>query len=205
MVDGSWSFSNIVSMENPAEPVRLSGEHDLIVRLRAGEAGAFETVYLAYYQRLWEYAYRYVRDEGTAEDVVHDVFRMILERCASLRIEQGVEAYLYGAVRHRVLQLLRHEGVVRHMAEESGDEVPALGAQEEATDAAVLEHDLDARVQYYLRRLPERTQTLFILRWKHGMTYPEIAAALGMSPEAAKKLGQRVQVAFRRLVEELRD
>jgi RNA polymerase sigma-70 factor (ECF subfamily) len=178
----------------------------LVARIREGDEGALETVYRAYHPAMCEVAFRYVRDTDVAEDAVQDVFHRLWERRAGLTVEETLATYLLGAVRHRALNVLRHAGVVRRAAERFiEDEVPALGVAAPATDQQSEAADLEARVLRYLDQLPERTRTLVLLRWKHGLSYAEIAVALGMSAEAAKKLGQRTQGILRPLLEELQD
>jgi RNA polymerase sigma factor (sigma-70 family) len=95
---------------------------------------------------------------------------------------------------------------VRRAAEAfPSEEVPAFGAAPARTDAHADAADLEARVIRYVDALPERTRLLVMLRWKHELSYAEVAAALGMSNDAAKKLGQRVQAVLRPLLEELKE
>jgi len=185
--------------------VRVAAEEALAGRLREGDPDALEQLYRAYHAAMWDVAYRYVRDNDMAEDVVHDVFRACWEGRASLTLTGTFPTYLFGAVRHRALNVLRHAGIIRRAAMTfDNDDVPALGNVPPAADAQLLEADLDAHVRRYLEALPERTRTLVLLRWKHGLTYGEIAAALGMSGDAAKKLGQRVQQILRPLLENVK-
>jgi RNA polymerase sigma-70 factor (ECF subfamily) len=191
----------------PASRAHLEAEDAaLVASIRAGDEPAFEQVYRAYHAAMWDVAYRYVRDESAAEDAVQDVFRMVWERRASLSVTGTLATYLFGAVRHRALNMLRHLGVARRAAETfSETDVPGLGGALQAPDAETAIADLDAQVLRYINALPERTRTLVMLRWKHGLSYAEIAAALGMSGDAAKKLGQRVHAVLRPLIEELRE
>jgi RNA polymerase sigma factor (sigma-70 family) len=190
-----------------ASRARVSEEHAaLIPRIRAGDEEALGEVYHAYHPIMWDVAYRYLQDRDMAEDAVHDVFRMLWERRATFAVESTLASYLLGAVRHRALNLLRHAGVTRRAAQRfDASDIPALGAAPQPADSRVINSDLEARVLHYLTTLPERTRALVLLRWKHGLPYAEVAVALGISPEAAKKLGQRVQGVLRPLLEELKE
>lgn len=200
------SLGSDESHRTPADVARLTAEDAaLVANIRDGDEAAFERVYRAYHAAMWDIAHRYMRDPDSAEDVVHDVFRMVWERRATLSVESTLAVYLFGAVRHRALNVLRHTGVVRRAAEGfETDDVPALGAPPPHADADATARDLERYVLRYVDALPERTRTLVLLRWRHRLSYPEIAVALGMSPEAAKKLGQRVQNVLRPLLDELR-
>lgn len=190
-----------------ADTARLQADDmALVARIRDGDESAFEQLYRTYHAPMWDIAYRYIRERDGAEDVVHDVFRMLWERRVVLTVDGSLATYLFGAVRHRALNVLRHAGVVRRTVESfDDDDVPAFGAATPGTDARANASDLETHVMRYISALPPRTQTLVLLRWRHRRSYPEVAAALGISTEAAKKLGQRVQQVLRPLLEELRD
>jgi RNA polymerase sigma-70 factor (ECF subfamily) len=186
----------------PTTPRRAPSTPDngtLLARLRAGDHTAFRTVYDTHYPTLWDYAMRYVRVAQTAEDVVHDVLQDLWERRTTAPPHAIERAYLLSAVRHRALQLLRHDGIV---ARTHASETFALPPAE--TSSAASETELDLTVARRLAEFPPRTRQLFVLRWRYGMSYPEIGQLLGISTEAAKKLGQRVAVALSALLDDLR-
>jgi RNA polymerase sigma factor (sigma-70 family) len=175
----------------------------LVARLREGDDAALEHLYRTHHAAMWDVAYRYLRDTDSAEDAVHDVFRMLWERRGMLAPTGTITTYLFGAVRHRALNVLRHHGVARRAVETFDEAPPGLGVVPPSPDSLALASDREARVRRYIEALPDRTQTLVMLRWRHGLSYPDVAAALGMSTEAAKKLGQRVQAVLRPLLSEL--
>ncbi len=179
-------------------PRHNTKEDDWVAGIRAGDVAVFEEVYLAYYQRLWEFANRYVREGDAAEDVVQDVFGGLWLRREMLSPDDSLTAYLFGAVRNRAVQTIRHATVVRRTAPDVLDDARALqDTRDSRPDAAVLESEMAAVVQRALDSLPELGRQVLMLRWQQQLGYSDIARILGISEAAAKQHGSRAQRALR--------
>jgi RNA polymerase sigma-70 factor (ECF subfamily) len=61
-------------------------------------------------------------------------------------------------------------------------------------------NDLQTSVDAALSALPPRSRLIITLRWIDGLSYPEISEVLGISTDAAKKQGRRVELALRTLL-----
>src|SRR5687768_9374829 len=84
-----------------------NGDDALAALIAAGEAGAFETLFKAYYNPLCVFAERYVRSAAIAEELVEDTFFWLWEHRADWQVKPGgVKPYLYRAVRNRALRQL---------------------------------------------------------------------------------------------------
>jgi RNA polymerase sigma-70 factor (ECF subfamily) len=170
-------------------------ERALIEAIRAGDRRAFETMYLGAYDALWSFAMRHVHAADAAEDAVHDVFLALWRRRDVWAPQGSVNAYLFTAVRNRVLKQLRHHAVVAR-AEALEHEIAAIpsASSEEASG-------IQQKVMAVIATLPERHAMALRLRWQQEMTYPEIAQVLGISPQAARTLVVRVQETLKRLLD----
>jgi len=171
--------------------------------LRAGDATVFATLYSAYAPAVHEFVQRYVSSD-VANDVVQDVFLSLWRRRESIVVLRSLRAYLFGAARLRALQYRRnakHGEVAR--AEVQVRVAVDTGGPVMPTD--LVEHaELRAAVSHALMTLPGRTRELLALRWVYGLSYAEAAAVLGVSADAAKKLGRRAEVALAPLLEHFR-
>ena len=171
--------------------------------LRAGNRAVFETIFLSLGPDLWEFAARYVSPDA-ADDVVQDVLFALWERRATIQIATTLRAYLFGAVRRRAFEHLRHDRVVDATAATTEAENAAwMGEEPAAPDAAASLAELEAAIDAVLATLPERQRILLTLRWRHGMTYDQIAEAMGISVAAAKMQVSRTQRVVRPLLERL--
>lgn len=147
-----------------------------------GDAVAFESLFHTFYDRLCDYAEAYVRSPHTAEEIVDDVFLALWSRRDRLRLERSVASYLYIAVRNRALTHLRRATTERAFAarEEarSRHEVPERGSEVEDT---VRSRELFAHAQRAIEALPPRVRETYLLFYRHGRSYAEIAEMMGVS------------------------
>ncbi|MBL8985024.1 MAG: RNA polymerase sigma-70 factor [Gemmatimonadales bacterium] len=158
---------------------------DLVERIRQGDRDAFEVVFRAYYAKLTDYANGLVRTRDGAEDVVQEVFVALWTQRERLTTPDNLVGYLYRAVRNRSLNQLRHRRMVtdwqtRAAAEERSDAPPADRDTERA--------EITAAVKQAVATLSPRCREVFELSRDRGLTYPEIAAALGISIKTVETL-----------------
>jgi RNA polymerase sigma-70 factor (ECF subfamily) len=179
-----------------------SQEQQWLAGLRAGQVTAFDAVYTAIVPSLYIFAQRFVPAD-LAEDVVQDVMVDLWERRATLTVSGSLRGYLFGAVRRRIADHQRHEGVVQRVAEAALDgrgPLPAVGTGPSPPDEAAVANELQTAIDAALAQLPARARLILALRWFDGLSYPEIAEALDMSVEAAKKQGRRMELVVRPLL-----
>jgi RNA polymerase sigma-70 factor (ECF subfamily) len=72
-----------------------------------------------------------------------------------------------------------------------------MGTPPPAADDDVEMHELTEKVQQAIAHLPDRTRQALVLHRQHGLSYAEVAAAMGISPRT-------VEVHIRRAFQALR-
>jgi RNA polymerase sigma factor (sigma-70 family) len=140
-----------------------------VARVRAGDQAGLEAILRSFAVPLAAFAYRYVRSRDTAAELVQDVFYRIWRSREAWHIEGSLQAYLYRAIRNRVLDYLKHERIERRWAERSAAqrtdrEARSLPSAEEAVETA----DLVARLEQVLDELPERRRQVRSLVLSYG-------------------------------------
>lgn len=162
----------------------LERERMWIDGVQNGDEEAFESMFRAYYPQLCRFAAEYVDSANRARDLVQDVFLRIWERREEWTVQRSLKAYLYQAVRNRALNEVRNQGT-RHEAEEDL-EYRTEGLESQTAADAVHASALSEEVQEAIGRLPERRRTAFLLHRRHGLTYKEIACAMGITPKTVE-------------------
>ena len=160
----------------------VSDEHDLVARIRGGDAHALEIVFRAHYPALCDFADRYVREHALAEELVQDLFADLWAKRATWHLTGSLRAYLYSAVRNRALNLRKRQAVERDWERDETDAGPiALHRSPERPDDALERRETGARVRTALGSLPERCRLVMHLRWRDQLPHAEIASIMGIS------------------------
>lgn len=163
----------------------------------AGEPTAFEALMRAHYARLCDFAVHLVHSRDLAEDLVQDVFVQLWKAHEEIELRDPLR-YLYQAVRNRVVNHRRRQGV------REGWERYVLAHSGEGGDATAVESvqaaDLADAYRSVLQELPERCRLVFLLSRDQGLTYPEIARALEISVKTVEtQMGRALKLLRHRL------
>ncbi len=153
----------------------------------------FNAAFHAYYAPLCAFASRMLQAREVAEDVVQEVFLAVWRHPQGMTPAHLTRGYLYGAVRNTVLWRLRDARVAERFV---GDVDSAL--YEPDRDHTVADdaerRDLVHAARRAIARLPERCALVFALSREHGLTYPEIAEALGISVKTVEtQIGRAIR------------
>jgi RNA polymerase sigma-70 factor, ECF subfamily len=172
----------------------LTQTEALLAGLRAGSREAFETIFREHFGPVFATAYRLLGSAAEAEDVAQEAFLRLYEHPLPAGRDHNLRGWLlrvttnlaYNALRSRARRLQREE---RAKLSSSG-----LAADSPGQDMA--DADTTARVRAVLAHLPERQVQLLLLR-QAGLSYAELAGALGVAPGSVGTLLARAERAFR--------
>jgi RNA polymerase sigma-19 factor, ECF subfamily len=189
----------VPNADDARPPHAVNEDGARLARIQAGDEREFELAFRTHYEALARFAWRYVKDRAAAEDVVHDVFATLWTNRHALRVTSSLRAYLYAAVRNRALNDAKHREVVetveRDALEEEASPLRATPLRpDEVYDISLREAELEAAFE----ALPERQALAMTLRWRNGLSYREIAEALGISERGVEKHLARGLEALRR-------
>lgn len=167
----------------------------LLRRITAGDEEAFRSLYLAYYDRLYQFARMQLHHAQTAEDIVSELFFQLWKGREELAAIDNFNAYAYRAIRNSCVNSLRissrnPEYDLSHPKLQIRID-PTLRA-DEAVDFNLLEKALGEAVE----SLPERCRMIFKLAREDGMSHREIASVLEI---AVTTVEGQLAIAKRRL------
>jgi RNA polymerase sigma-70 factor (ECF subfamily) len=169
-------------------------DETLTCRLAADLNGAFEALVCAYQDRLYAFGLRLTGSPRDAEEIAQDAFvrayralsRYPAERVQTLKLRAWLFQVTVNVARNRVR--------VRRVAEAPLDstdgsrdglvEVPADDSEQ--PEQVAERHDEQDRLAAVVATLPERYRAAVVLRHIQGLSYQEIAAALGQPAGTVK-------------------
>ena len=185
---------NRISITAPL--LRLRSDEQLVAFFRAGNDAAFGVIHDRYRQRLFAYSRQMLGgSRQDAEDALQDVF---LRAYSSLRSNDrpvSLRAWLYRVAHNRCIDHLRKPVP------------PAIDLLEtsrrplhDPTIEAERREDLRRLIED-VRRLPEQQRSALLMREMDGLSYAELAEALGVSLQAVKSLLVRARIGLVEAVE----
>ena len=158
----------------------------------ADREATFEQAFNTHYQRVYGVLFRLVGDRAEAEDLTAETFWRLWERAP--RREDNLAGWLYRVAVRLGYNALRAGRRRARYEIEAGVEALETSAPPDPAEA-VERAEERARVRAALRQLPRRDMQLLLLR-QAGLSYKELAAALGVAPGSIGSLLTRAEAAF---------
>jgi RNA polymerase sigma-70 factor (ECF subfamily) len=165
----------VVTIDETFEAARL-GDRDAVVRL-------LERVQ----PDIRRYARASCRTSSDSEDAAQQALWLLSRHVGSIRAVAALSAWLYRVVRRECLRLARRVGLIDNADDD------ALEARLATRPLAELRLDLAAAFE----SLPSHYREVALMRDIKDMTIDEIAAALGLSRQAAKARLHRARLLLR--------
>jgi RNA polymerase sigma-70 factor (ECF subfamily) len=175
----------------------------LLRRAIAGEEPAF----LALYERLkggiYRYAYYMTGSRVVAEEVVQEVFILLLKEGGSYRESQGdVGAFAFGIARNFVRRIERRERKYEPIpADDSMAAADALISEAESVSQELMRNEVTAQVQTAVASLPDHYRQAVVLCDLCELSYEQAASRLDC---AVGTIRSRLSRAHAILAEKLR-
>ncbi len=179
-------------------------DEQLVNRIRLGDEQAFEALFERYVDRLTAFAFHFIQDRDSSEELVAGVFASIWTQRSSWQISVSVGNYLFTSVRNRALNTVRSlkRAEVWKARFNVHGEVPGTGERIPRPDQKIELEELRIQLNNVMKTLPSRTRAIFMLRWIEQMSFPEIAKIMGGSSSAAQVQCNRALKLLRKSIPE---
>ncbi len=165
-------------------PMPVTGEDDLVARVRANDVDALARVYDAHHVAIRVLARRIVGDEGIAEDLVHDTFVALPDAIRRFRGTSTLRTFVMGIAVNRARKYIRaasrrRAAYERHAAQPALPDAPA-------PDIALHRRQLAAALHRALDALPHDQRIAFVLCEIDELTSSAAAAIVGCPEETVR-------------------
>lgn len=163
-------------------------DNQLLARFQDGDIAAYEALFRTYYAQVYRVAYGLARSHEAADDLAQEAFVALYRRPPELA-DTSLLAWLCRVALNRGANTLRGARREQERLARIGVEV----APDPFDD--LLREEQRAMVRQVLAQLPERQAHILALRYA-GLSYAEIAPALGVAPGSIGTLLARAERAF---------
>ena len=168
----------------------------LIERCRQGDADALGELYKAYAQQMRGVCRRYISDEQTLDDVLHDAFVIIFTSFDKLRDVRRAEAWMTAITRNVASKCKERQVAVTMVPLEEAETVSQHTEQADVRGVPLSE------VVRMIDRLPEGYGKVFRLSVFEGMSHKEIADMLGIEPHSSSSQLARAKKMLRKMMQQ---
>ncbi len=153
-------------------------DQELAFRISKGDRAAFDIVFRRYYQGLVIYAFRFIMEESSAEEIVQDFFVNLWEKRSNLVFTDSIKSYFFTSVKNRCFNYLKRRKIEMEVIEK----LKSVSEQSLLFDQDVyVASELQEKIIQAVNALPERCREVFIMSRFKGMKNDEIAQELNLS------------------------
>lgn len=167
-----------------------------IERCKAGDEYALGLLYTNYAPRMKRLCLRYVGDEATAEDILHDGFIIIMARISQLKDAAKLDSWMAAIMHNLAIRHLGQKGKIVFVPIEDIEE-----SEDFTNDTIEIVSEYKNLLQL-VETLPQGYRKVFKLSVFDGMSHKEIAEMLGINPHSSSSQLSRAKEMLRSLVTE---
>ena len=159
---------------NSRPALSADAELELITQAQQGDRRAFGELIRLNRERVINVVYRMCGDANLAEDAAQEAFIRAWQHLPNYRPRSPFRNWVYRIATNVALDFLRREKDTMDV-----DALP-LAASDRGPEATVEGKERDERVRQAVLALPPASRTVLVLREYEGLSYREIADALGI-------------------------
>ena len=188
--------------------MRDTKDLDLLQRLQAGDERAVRDLSDAYSSKIYQLAFRYLRNKEDAEEVTQDVLYKVYRNVGEFRGDAALSSWIYRITFNAAMSRLRTARFQRAQDEqrlagdangETGETMPREPADwSNMADEHILRSQLRRRVFRAVLALPAIYRAPVVLRDIQGMSTEEASAMLRVKDQTLKSRLHRGRLILRK-------
>jgi RNA polymerase sigma-70 factor (ECF subfamily) len=183
----------------------MRDDNALLHRLQAGDDRAVGELVDTYGQRIYQLAFRYLRNREDAEEVTQDVLFKVFRKVGAFRGDAALSSWIFRITFNTAMSRLR---TAKHQPLRSDDEVVTLEGRRrvdrepadwsDLADEQVFRAELRRRVLRAILALPAIYRAPVVLRDLQGLSTEEASARLRVKDQTLKSRLHRGRLILRR-------
>ena len=181
----------------------------LLERLQSGDEGALADLADAYSSKIYQLAFRYLRNKEDAEEITQDVLFKVYRKVGAFRGDAALSSWIYRITFNAAMSRLRTARYQRSQEEDrqtvlmdadgsSVAQTPDVADWSDLADEQVLRSQLRQRVFRAILALPAIYRAPVMLRDIQGMSTEEASAMLHVKDQTLKSRLHRGRLILRK-------
>lgn len=159
-------------------------ERKWLVKMAADDKSAFDKLFYLYWDEVYEYVIKVLRDHDDTSDILQATFLALWEQRQKLKQVNSVRAYIFSIARFQAFNHLRRskyqitlkESLLRYFNDD------AVNPEDLYINA-----EIEELIIKEIDSLPAKMKEIFVLSREDGLSYKEISSKLKVSENTVKK------------------
>lgn len=189
--------------------MREPQSEELLRRLKLGDESALSELAVQYGGKIYQLAFRYLRNHEDAEEVTQDVLYKVFRKVGEFRGDAALSSWIYRITFNSAMSRLRSAAYQRAQ-DEQREQLPAEGEEASVTslqdvadwsnmaDETLLRSQLRRRLVSAVLALPAIYRAPVVLRDLQGMSTEEASAMLRVKDQTLKSRLHRGRLILRK-------
>ena len=156
-------------------------ENEVISRCQQGDEEALKEIFDKYHKKVYRIAYGVVRHREEALDIVQEVFIKLLHSIKNFKGRSQFYTYLYRMTMNTAIDHARKTGKQFFSSLDEEGSFEPRDELEKGPERLFLQKELEERVKLAMNKLPAEQKAALIFRDVEGLSYQEMAEAMGCS------------------------
>lgn len=150
----------------------------LLKKYSEGNTSAYNVLFRKYFDALYGYAIKNVKDSCAAEELVMDVMLNLWKKKGAIQVEQDLKPYLFRCIKNAIYNYYRK----KILPTVSLEFIPeALDVVSKAADHELNSKELEKIYREKLGQLSPQRRKVYEMSREEDMTYSEIAKCMDLS------------------------
>jgi RNA polymerase sigma-70 factor (family 1) len=150
----------------------------LLEKYRSGNTAAYNVLFKRYYNALYNFALKNLKESCVAEELVMDVMMGLWKKKGEIIIEDNLKAYLYRSVKNAIYNHYRKKILPTVSLELVRDQLTLTSA---AVDHELNSKELESFYRQKISQLSPQRRKVYELSRDQDMSYAEIAKNMDLS------------------------
>ncbi|WPU95750.1 RNA polymerase sigma-70 factor [Mucilaginibacter sabulilitoris] len=170
-------------------------DSEICTRIKQSDHLAYTEIYHRYFDPIFRHAFKKLRDEDAAKDIVQDVFTNLWLKRSAYNIESNPAGYLYTSVRNGIFNFWAKKEIRSSYWDSCADDHYIDRYTNASTDYKIREQQLAAYIERQLMGFSPRMREIFKLSRKDHLSHREIAEQLNTTEaNVSKQVGNALKI-----------
>jgi len=158
-------------------------DEELANLLKKGDHAAYTIIFDRFYGLLFIHSCKLLHNEDEAKDVVQELFEKLWMRRETISFEHSLSAYLYAAIRNRVINRISHKSVENKYINSLQE---FIDRDNYFADYRIRENEMRKMIEREISALPSKMKEIFELSRRDYLSHKQIAVKLQISEQTVR-------------------